>query len=45
MNKRKEAITIKQACEKEMTELVNEFGITLDMVNAELAKGNMKKIG
>ncbi len=45
MNKRKEAITIKQTCEKEMTELVNEFGITLDMVNAELAKGNMKKIG
>lgn len=45
MNKRKEAITIKQACEKEMTELVNKFGITLDMVNAELAKGNVKKIG
>lgn len=45
MNKRKEAITIKQTCEKEMTELVNKFGITLDMVNAELAKGNVKKIG
>jgi len=45
MNKRKEAIIIKQTCEKEMTELVNKFGITLDMVNAELAKGNVKKIG
>jgi len=45
MNKRKEAIIIKQACEKEMTELVNKFGITLDMVNAELAKGNLNKIG
>lgn len=45
MNKRKEAIIIKQTCEKEMTELVNKFGITLDMVNAELAKGNIKKIG
>jgi hypothetical protein len=43
MNKRKEAIAIKQSCEKEMTELVNEFGITLDMVNAELAKGNNEK--
>lgn len=39
MNKRKEALVTKQQCEKEMTELVNEFGITLDMVNAELAKG------
>ncbi len=45
MNKRKEAIVAKQACEKEMTELVNKFGITLDMVNAELAKGNAKKLG
>ena len=45
MNKRKEAIVAKQACEKEMTELVNKFGITLDMVNAELAKGNVKKLG
>lgn len=45
MSKRKEAIAAKQTYEKEMTELVNKFGITLDMVNAELAKGNMEKIG
>ncbi len=38
MKKRKEAIAMKQGYEKEMTSLVNEFGITLDMVNAELAK-------
>ena len=38
MSKRKSLIAEKQACEKEMTDLVNEFGITLDMVNAQIAK-------
>lgn len=37
---RKEAIQTKQAAEKEMTELVNKYGITLDMVNAEINKSN-----
>lgn len=40
MNIRKQALLEKQRCEKEMTELVNQFGITLDMVNAEIAKDN-----
>lgn len=40
LNTRKEAIQTKQAAEKEMTELVNKYGITLDMVNAEINKSN-----
>ena len=44
MNKRKEAIALKQQYEKEMTELVNKFNITLDMVNAELAKRGAQEV-
>ena len=40
LDTRKEAIQTKQSAEKEMTELVNKFGITLDMVNAEINKNN-----
>lgn len=44
MNKRKEAIALKQQCEKEMTALVNKFNITLDMVNAELSRLGEQKV-
>ena len=42
MNTRKQVLLEKQRCEKEMTDLVNQYGITLDMVNAEIAKGDNK---
>lgn len=44
MNKRKEAIALKQQCEKEMTALVNEYNITLEMVNEELAKSGSQEV-
>ncbi len=44
MNKRKEAIALKQQCEKEMTALVNEYKISLDMVNAELSKRGAQEV-
>lgn len=44
MNKRKEAIALKQQCEKEMTALVGKFNITLDMVNAELSRLGEKEV-